>query len=78
MKKIWELLKSDIRWVAFALFVLGLLGTGIWLIIREVNYDKWYGDEAKVETVIETETDELVDVIETEFESMETDSTTEQ
>lgn len=48
MKKTWEAFKYFFTkdW-KFALPILVIVGIGVWLTIREINYDKWYGEETK-------------------------------
>ena len=49
MKKSWEAFKYFFTkdW-KFTLPILIIIGIGVWLTIREINYDKWYGEDAKV------------------------------
>lgn len=49
--------KEALKWAwstkPFRYFVIGFVLLTTWLVIREVNYDKWYGDEST--TVPQTE-----------------------
>lgn len=58
MKKTWKAFKyffvNDWK---FALPICLIIGIGIWLTIREINYDKWYGEEKH--EVIKTDTLEV-------------------
>lgn len=42
--------KEALKWAwstkPFRYFVIGFVLLTTWLVIREVNYDKWYGDES--------------------------------
>jgi hypothetical protein len=41
--------KESLKWAwttkPFRYFVIGFVLLTTWLVIREVNYEKWYGDE---------------------------------
>lgn len=42
--------KETLKWAwstkPFRYFLIGFVLLTAWLVIREVNYDKWYGDES--------------------------------
>ena len=60
MKATWKALKFYMTDWRFAIPVCLILVLAIWLIIREVNYDKWYPTE---ETVTNTECVEEVNLM---------------
>jgi hypothetical protein len=41
------------------------IGAVIWLIVRDVNYDKWYGKDEVVEPVVEVVDTLTVDTVDT-------------
>ena len=55
------------------LITLGVIVVAIvtFLIIREVNYDKWYGDETVIETVNTTLVEAPVDTLVVDKDSTE-------
>ena len=62
MKKTWEAFKYFfVKDWKFALPICLIIGVGIWLTIREINYDKWYGEE-NVEQEIISDTTNIVKV----------------
>lgn len=36
----------------FAVPICLIIGVGIWLTIREINYDKWYGEETTEQEIV--------------------------
>lgn len=62
--------KESVKWAwstkPFRYFILGFILLTTWLVIREINYDKWYGEETVVEQVESGEKNETPDYVPTE------------
>ena len=67
--------KDAMKWAwstkPFRYFAIGFILLTTWLVIREVNYEKWYGDETVIETVDTTLAGVPVDTLVVDKDSTE-------